>query len=68
MFLNVKNPVWANEEKTAINCEVEHSHHGWLPFRASPDDVEVHGIELFEQCKAGDFGKVGKFEGTNNVD
>lgn len=31
----------------AIDCEIDHPLEGWLPFTASPDDVEPHGREIF---------------------
>ena len=35
----------------AIDCEIEHPQFGWIPFTASPDDVEEHGRAIFEQLK-----------------
>jgi hypothetical protein len=48
-----KNPLWANAEHTAIDCEINHSTYGWIPFTASPDDVEQHGREIFAQLSQG---------------
>ena len=42
-----KNLQWANAEHTAINCEINHSQFGWIPFTASIDDVEKHGRDIF---------------------
>lgn len=47
MSLNTRNPVWINAEQTLIDCEIEHPQYGWIPFTASPDDVEQHGREIF---------------------
>ena len=30
-----------------IDCEVEHPVRGWMPFTASPDDVEPFGREMY---------------------
>jgi hypothetical protein len=30
-----------------IDCEIEHPVFGWIPFTASPDDVEPHGREIY---------------------
>ena len=30
-----------------IDCEIEHPKLGWVPFTASPDDVEPFGRELY---------------------
>lgn len=48
-----KNPRWVNAEHTAIDCEIEHPQYGWIPFTASPDDVEQHGREIFAQLSQG---------------
>jgi hypothetical protein len=34
-----------------IDCEIEHSQYGWLPFTADPNDVEPIGIEVFNAAK-----------------
>lgn len=49
-----KNPRWANAEHTAIDCEINHPRYGWIPFTASPDDVEAHGREVFDALFVGD--------------
>ena len=35
-----------------IDCEVEHTMHGWIPFTASPDDVMEYGRKLYDQINA----------------
>ena len=45
--MNYRDPKY-NADNT-IDCEIEHPDYGWIPFTASPDDVEVHGRELFAQ-------------------
>lgn len=47
MTINTRNPVWANPENTLIDCEIEHSKYGWIPFTASPNDTEQHGRDIF---------------------
>jgi hypothetical protein len=32
-----------------IDCEIEHLVHGWIPFTASPDDIEKHGRDLYKE-------------------
>jgi hypothetical protein len=49
-----KNSVWANAEHTIIDCEINHPTFGWIPFTASPHDVEVHGREIFAALVQGD--------------
>lgn len=29
-----------------IDCEIDHPELGWIPFTASPDDVEQHGKDI----------------------
>jgi len=31
-----------------ITCEINHPVFGWIPFTASANDVEAHGITIFE--------------------
>ena len=31
-----------------IDCEINHPDHGWIPFTASPDDVEKHGRDIYQ--------------------
>ena len=52
--MNTRNPIWANSEQTLIDCEIEHPHYGWIPFTASPDDVEAHGREVFAALSKGE--------------
>lgn len=54
-----KNPIWANEQKTAINLTVKFEvFSDEVPFTAVPDDVEQHGRELFASAIAGTFGEI----------
>lgn len=59
-ILSVRNPQWANKERTLIDCLVRTNilkHE--VPFTASANDPEVHGREIFSRCFAGEFGEVG---------
>lgn len=41
---------WRNAHYNAegtIDCEVNHPVFGWIPFTASPDDIEQSGRELY---------------------
>jgi hypothetical protein len=49
-----KDPRWADAEHTMIDCEIYHPTFGWIPFTASPDDVEAHGREVFAALSKGD--------------
>lgn len=58
-ILSVRNPQWANEDRTAIDCLVRtNTLQHEVPFTASIKDPEVHGREIFLKCLAGDFGVV----------
>lgn len=58
-ILSVRNPKWADENCTAINCLVRtNTLHQEVPFTASPSDSEAHGRETFARCLAGEFGEV----------
>lgn len=62
IFSNVKFPQWANDEKTAVACEVKFNHIGVsVPFAASLNDPELHGREIFARCAAGEFGPVAAY-------
>lgn len=60
---DIKDPQWANAEKTLINCLVNFDHlaEDYVPFTASETDVEEHGREIYALCLAEKFGKVGEF-------
>jgi hypothetical protein len=36
----------------SIDCEIEHPVFGWIPFTASPNDVEETGREVFAEAQA----------------
>lgn len=59
-IVSARKPVWANKEKTAIDLEVNFKKFGsnFIPFTASKNDCEAHGIELFNRASAGEFGTV----------
>jgi hypothetical protein len=57
--MQVKNLQY--NEVNAINCEVEHPQFGWIPFTASPDDVEQMGRDIYAQAVAGDYGPVATY-------
>ena len=47
--MQTRNPIFT--ASGAIDCEIEHPIYGWIPFTASPDDVEQYGREIFEALK-----------------
>ena len=58
---NITNLTWANAEHTMINVALETDVFGEIPFSASPDDVEEHGREIFEDAVAGKFGIIAEY-------
>jgi hypothetical protein len=44
-----------------IHLEINHPELGWLPFAASPDDVEEHGRDLYARAISGEFGDVKQY-------
>lgn len=60
MDYECRNPVRISE--SAINLELNHPVYGWIPFTASPDDVELHGREIYEAAARGDYGEVQEAE------
>lgn len=61
-FLTVKFPKFANKEKTSIDCEVTvQGIASSFIFHATPNDVEAHGVELYNKCVSGAFGEVAEF-------
>jgi len=49
-MIRVRNIVARKDGMT--DCEVEHPVYGWVPFTASPHDVESHGREIFAAIDA----------------
>lgn len=62
-YTQVKNPKWANAEKTLIDCEVNFDHlsDGFVPFTASLNDSEEYSKDIYSRCEAGEFGIIGDY-------
>lgn len=45
----------------SIDCEIDHPEHGWIPFTASPDDVEQHGRDIYTAAIAGEYGPIAPY-------
>lgn len=50
-----------------IDCEIEHSIYGWIPFTASPDDSEPLGVEIYNRAINGEFGTIEEYVPTSPV-
>lgn len=55
--METRNAIY-NEHGT-IDCEINHPEFGWIPFTASPDDVEAHGKAIYAELL--DSGNVAAF-------
>lgn len=60
--MDARTPKYSRPDNSTIDLEIDHPVYGWIPFTASPDDVEAHGRELFARAEAGDFGDVAAYE------
>lgn len=62
LIVSARNPRWSDQEHSAIILSVvfkgSESVYGELPFAASANDSEPHGVELFQRAVAGEFGEV----------
>jgi hypothetical protein len=43
--MEIRNPVFT--AANAIDCEINHPIHGWIPFTAASDDVEQLGQDVY---------------------
>ena len=59
-FDDVRNPVYVNQKKTVINCEVlfRHLPGEYVPFTATADDPQAWGRDIFAQCDRRKWGDV----------
>lgn len=57
--MNAKNPKF-NSIGT-IDLELYHTLYGWIPFTASPNDIEEHGRNLYSLAISGNFGEIGPY-------
>jgi len=64
-IVEVKNCVYAREDKSLINCEAKldglpssEFNNVWLGFTANPLDYEQHGKDIFANAEKGDYGSI----------
>ncbi len=60
--INVFNPCYVSEKLDQIDCEIEHPKYGRIPFTASRNDSESHGVEIFNLLVEGEFGDIAAYE------
>jgi len=64
ILIDAQNPRWVNAEHTLIDIEAKWEHlesEGYLTFTASPDDVEAHGVDLYNRIINGEFGTIAEY-------
>ena len=65
-ILSVRNPHWASQDRSAIDCLVRtNTLVDEVPFTASMRDPEPHGQEIFARCMAGEFGEIAPMKPQN---
>lgn len=57
--MNAKNPKYTIDHN--IDLEINHPEFGWIPFTASPNDVEEIGRNLYSQAISGEFGPIAAY-------
>ncbi len=61
-YTSVTNPVWADSEHSAINCIVDFTDVGTVPFTANPlDTSNPSSKQIFDECVAGNYGTVAEY-------
>ena len=59
---SITNPVYGNAEETSIICQVKFAEFDEVhPFGATAWDTEPHGIEIYNNLKAGNYGAIGAY-------
>jgi hypothetical protein len=58
--LEVKTPIWANADKTMIDCMVTFDSIGEVPFTASKQDFQ-YSLDIFNRCTSGEFGPIAEY-------
>lgn len=60
--ISAREPRWADQAHSAIVLlvlfEETQAIYGEMPFAASPDDPEPHGVALYQRALSGEFGEV----------
>jgi len=58
MKYSCSQPYQVSDKGGAINVIWDHPTYGPIPFLATPGDVEPHGVEIYNEALAGDYGPV----------
>jgi hypothetical protein len=62
-YIQVLNPIWANAEHTAINCDVDFDdlREELVPFTAVATGDYEHSHQIFAECVAGTYGEIAEY-------
>jgi hypothetical protein len=61
-IVSATNPQYTNAESTAIDLLVQFAEFSEIiPFHAVPHDNEAHGVELYNNAKAGQYGEIAAY-------
>ncbi len=62
-YTQVLNPIWANAEHTAINCDVDFDdlREELVPFTAVASGDYEHSHQIFAECVAGTYGEIAEY-------
>jgi len=60
-----KNPKYTGVNQ--ITLDYNHPVFGWIPFLACPEDVELHGREIYEMARNGEFGDVAPLDYQDRI-
>jgi hypothetical protein len=62
-YTKVLNPIWANAEHAAINCDVDFDdlREELVPFTAVESGDYEHSHQIFAECVAGQYGEIAEY-------
>ena len=60
-ILAARNPAYTEQGDISLEVLFEEFNGEWIPFCASKNDCEAHGVELFNRAAAGEYGEVTPF-------
>lgn len=62
-YSSVTNPIWADAEHSAINCDVDFDdlREELVPFTAIAEGDYPHSHQIFAECIAGNYGPIAEY-------
>ena len=61
MITDIRNPRWADDEKTKIIIDCKLADGEDVTFVASPNDCTDYGPKIYQDCLDGKYGKIAEF-------